>query len=111
MRWVVEGAVDKIVMRKQTELEALCTRHRVRRLALFGSAATGAFDSDRSDLDFVVQFEPMSPKEHADAFFGLLEDLERLFARRVDLIEYGPIRNPYFQQELQETQVVLYEAA
>ena len=103
--------MDEIVADRQAELEMLCARHRARRLALFGSAVSGAFDPDRSDLDFVVEFESMSPREHADAFFGLLEDLERLLARRIDLVEYGPIRNPYFQRELQETQVVLYEAA
>ena len=36
------------------ELARLCTRFAVRRLELFGSAAAGTFDSERSDLDFLV---------------------------------------------------------
>lgn len=36
------------------EIEALCKSHGVRRLELFGSATTGAFDSARSDLAFIV---------------------------------------------------------
>lgn len=112
MDCVQEGGVESIVIERQSELEALCVRYGVRRLALFGSAATGSFDLERSDLDFVVEFEAMPPKEHADAYFGLLQDLEQLFGgRRIDLIEYGPIRNPYFRRELDQTQVILYEAA
>lgn len=104
--------MDEIVAAKQNELEMLCARHRVRRMALFGSAATSGFDPERSDLDFVVEFETMPPKEQADGYFGLLEDLEQLFeGKRIDLIEYEPIRNPYFLRELDKTQVVLYEAA
>ena len=103
--------MDEMVTDKQSQLQELCARHRVRRLALFGSAATGGFEPERSDLDFVVEFEPMLPREHADAFFGLLESLEHLFGRPIDLIEYEPVRNPYFRRELEQTQVVLYEAA
>jgi predicted nucleotidyltransferase len=53
----------------------------------------------------------MSPAEHAHAYFGLQEDLERLFGMPVDLVEPGPIRNPYFRQAVEESQVVLFEDA
>ena len=53
----------------------------------------------------------MIPAEHAEQYFGLMEDLERLLGRPVDLVEPGPIRNPYFLQSLEETQVLLYAAA
>jgi len=50
----------------------LCLKHRVRRLALFGSGASERFDSAKgSDLDFLAEFEPMSPREHAGAYFRL----------------------------------------
>jgi predicted nucleotidyltransferase len=47
-------------------------------------------------LDLVVEFSPMSPK-HALACFGLLEELENLFARRVDLVEIGAVLEPYLR--------------
>lgn len=47
---------------KRRELEALCERHRVERLALFGSASRDDFDPESSDLDFSVEFSPMTPK-------------------------------------------------
>jgi hypothetical protein len=79
-------------------------------LALFGSAATEHFDPASSDLDLVVEFSSLSPAEHAANYFGLQEDLERLFGRPVDLVELAPIRNPYFLKVVQETQVPLYAA-
>jgi predicted nucleotidyltransferase len=66
----------------------------------FGSAARDDFDPESSDLDFLVEFEPMSPREYADSFFGLLEDLERLFGQRIDLLEPEPIENPYIRVRL-----------
>jgi predicted nucleotidyltransferase len=36
---------------RSNEVRALCRRYGVRRLELFGSATTGAFDPQRSDVD------------------------------------------------------------
>ncbi len=92
-------------------LADLCRKRRVRRLALFGSAAAGQFHAAESDLDFLVEFEHLSPAQHADSFFGLQEDLQALFGAPVDLVERGPIRNPYFREAVERTEVLLYEAA
>jgi predicted nucleotidyltransferase len=92
-------------------LRELAIKHRVERLDLFGSAAREDFNPETSDLDFLVTFEPMPPVEHADSFFGLLEDLERLFARRIDLLESEPIENPYIRESIALSRKVLYEAA
>ena len=87
----------------------MCRRHRVQRLSVFGSAAGDRFDPETSDLDFLVEFQLLPPKEHADSYFGLLEELEETFRIPVDLIEAGPIRNPYFKQTVDETRITLYE--
>ena len=86
------------------ELESLCMRYHVRTLDLFGSAATGAFDAETSDLDFLVEFEPAS----RNTYFPLLEELERLFGRRVDLVKESAIRNPYFRQSVEQTRIPIY---
>ena len=103
--------MSPILETKIGELARLCSERRVRRLALFGSAAAGGFESSTSDVDLLVEFQAMPPAEHADAYFGLQEDLQRLFGLPVDLVEPGPIRNPYFRQAIEQTKVVLYEAA
>jgi uncharacterized protein len=101
----------ELIESKRSELRALCERYRVERLALFGSAVRDDFDSGNSDLDFCVTFQSMTPHEHADSYFGLLEELEELFARRVDLVEIEAVRNPYLRQEIEAGQETLYAAA
>lgn len=89
----------------------ICRDRNVRKLFLFGSAAGNKFDPETSDLDLLVEFAEMPPAEHAEHYFGLMEDLERLLNRPVDLVEPGPIRNPYFREAVEKTQVLLYAAA
>jgi len=99
--------VTDLIESKRSELRALCERYHVLRLALFGSALRDDFDPNHSDLDFCVEFQPMTPLEHAESYFGLLEDLEILFALRVDLIEIGAVRNPYLRREIEERRQTL----
>lgn len=103
--------MNDIVQNRLEDLRLLCERYKVERLHLFGSAARGDFDPDTSDLDFLVEFRPMSPTEHARAFFGLLESLEQLFGRHVDLLELKPIENPYLLRSIGESRQILYETA
>ena len=95
---------------KREQIAALCRRSRVRRLEVFGSAATAAFDAQTSDLDFLVEFYPLGPGERADAYFGLLEDLQELLQRPVDLVMLRAISNPYFRRAIEQTREVLYAA-
>jgi hypothetical protein len=47
----------------------------------------------------VVSFERRDPPELFDSYFGLKEDLEGLFGRRVDLVMEGAVgRNTYFAE-------------
>ncbi len=94
----------------RAELAELCRRHHVLRLAVFGSATRDDFDPQRSDLDFLVDFESLPPGSYADAYFGLLESLEHLFDRPVDLVVASAIRNPYFRESVNRTQALLYAA-
>jgi predicted nucleotidyltransferase len=64
-----------VVQQKLAEVTALCRRFQVQRLELFGSAAKGKFDPQRSDIDFLVEFAPAT-SGFADRYFGLLEALE-----------------------------------
>lgn len=79
------------IARHRAALTELCQRHRVARLEIFGSAARGTdFDPARSDVDFLVTFDPTSRNDLAN-YFDLQEALETLFGRKVDLIERGAI--------------------
>lgn len=99
-----------IVEHNRTALVALCRRYRVDRLYLFGSAASGCFDSQRSDLDFLVSFVDREPTgEYADRYLDFAEGLERLLGRPVDLLTEQSIRNPYFRREVESTRQLIYE--
>ncbi len=86
-----------------------CAAHGVRRLRLFGSAASERFDPSTSDVDFLVEFEP-AVAQPFDAYFGLKEDLEQLVGRDVDLVMSDAVRNPYFAASALEAAVELYAA-
>lgn len=103
--------MNSIVQARLGDVAVLCHRYPVRRLALFGSATRPDFDPERSDLDFLVDFERLAPPAHADAYFGLLAALEALFERHIDLVESATLRNPYRRQEIEATEVVLHAAA
>ena len=92
-------------------LERLCEQYRVRRLELFGSAVSDdRFDGDASDMDFLVEFLPLEPGQRADAYFGLLEALEALFQRPVDLVVARAVKNPYFLQAIERHRESVYAA-
>ncbi len=94
-------------------VQALCRKYFVARLDVVGSAATGGFREEDSDLDFLVTFRsppPESKMNPADQYFGLLFDLEDLFRRRIDLICAAAMRNPYFIRSINAQRQVLYAA-
>jgi predicted nucleotidyltransferase len=72
-----------------------CRAHSVSRLTIFGSATSASFDTERSDVDFLVEFAPGSDDAFG-AYFGLKEDLESLLGRPVDLVMANAVRNPHF---------------
>jgi uncharacterized protein len=91
-------------------LRDLCGKHLVACLDLFGSGIGDEFEPERSDLDFLVEFQPMPPSRHAKAFFGFLADLQSLFGRRVDLLEREAIENPYLWTSIEKSRHPLYAA-
>jgi predicted nucleotidyltransferase len=99
-----------IVEQHLPKLLELCKKYNVRRLDVIGSAARNDFDPDRSDVDFVVEFNDFNVSNAADRFLGLMIDLEDLLQRRIDLVSYRAIRNPYFKQMVDQTRVNLYAA-
>ena len=102
--------MNSLIEQNREQLEQTCRRHGVRRIELFGSASGPDFDPERSDLDFLVTFQELAADQYADAYFGLLEDLQALFHRRVDLVVASSIRNPYFQQAVDATRMLIYAA-
>ena len=75
------------IARHRTAIMVLCQRYHVAQLEIFGSAARGDdFQPARSDVDFLVTFEPEARFDMA-AFLDLKEALEGLLGRPVDLVD------------------------
>jgi len=89
---------------------ALCRQFHVVRLDLTGSAARGDFDLARSDVDLLVEFEPMADVT-ALSFIELADALEAVFGRRVDLIEPTAVTNPILREAFLRDRVPFYAAA
>jgi predicted nucleotidyltransferase len=98
------------IARYRDEIEDLCRRYHVRRLELFGSAASGKFNPESSDFDFLVLFDELEPAIYADAYLGFYEDLTALFDRRIELVSTTAITNPYFLESIQRSRETLYAA-
>lgn len=102
--------MNQLIEEKRQELQLVCRRRGVQRIELFGSATGPDFDPAHSDLDFLVTFQELGSDQYADAYFGLLEDLEALFQRPVDLVVASAIKNPYFRQSVEFTRTLIYAA-
>lgn len=66
----------------------LCKLYKVKSLAVFGSILTDRFN-EQSDVDMLVDFEPLDHDrfDYVGNYFNFRDALERLFNRKVDLIE------------------------
>jgi uncharacterized protein len=75
----------------QDKIADFCRRHRIRKLALFGSVLREDFRRD-SDVDVLVEFDP---EVHYGLFalVGMQAELEEIFGRAVHLVEKPAIEN------------------
>ncbi|MDO9256544.1 MAG: nucleotidyltransferase domain-containing protein [Bacteroidales bacterium] len=90
------------------KLNELCDTHKVKELYLFGSVLTDKF-SDTSDIDMLIQFNPVDLLEYFDNYMDLKEKLEILFQRPIDLVENQAIRNPIFRKVIEREKQLVYE--
>ncbi|MEW6530280.1 MAG: nucleotidyltransferase domain-containing protein [Thermodesulfobacteriota bacterium] len=86
----------------------ICADLRVKRLDLVGSAARTDFQPERSDIDFLVEFEGV--ERLFDRYFELKIRLEQKLERDVDVIQDSAVRNPYVRESLERDRVRIYES-
>jgi hypothetical protein len=90
---------------------ALCRAYGVERLEVFGSAADGRFDAQRSDFDFIVRLAQRPEDSLARRYLGFIDALEALLGRHVDVLGDGPIENPYLRHAVNVSRRVLHDEA
>jgi uncharacterized protein len=101
----------RLIEQNRPQIETLCRQHHVLRLELFGSAARSDFDEAASDLDFFVEFETIGWVGASDRYFGLLHDLEDLFARHIDLVDRAAVTNAIFLDVADRNRELIYAAS
>jgi uncharacterized protein len=77
-------AIDtfEVIRAKRDEIQRIATKHGARNVRVFGSVARGEARPD-SDVDFLIDVEPVT-----SSWFpaGLVQDLESLLGRRVEVV-------------------------
>lgn len=88
------------------KVKEFCQRWKIAELSLFGSALRQDFAPD-SDVDVLVSFEPDIPWSLYD-WMDMIEELQEIFQRKVDLVEKSGLRNPFRRSEILTRRRVLY---
>jgi uncharacterized protein len=100
----------KEIESNREQIISLYKQHHVESFAVFGSAVHGTL-TENSDLDFLVQFsDGINVLDYADNYFSLLEKLEKLLHRKIDLVSKKSLKNPFLIREIERSKVDLYAA-
>ena len=102
--------MNKAIKTKLPELIELCQQYKIKSLYLFGSANTEQFDNN-SDIDLLVTFGDIDLFDYFDNYMNLKEELEKMFCRKVDLIEAKTVRNPVLLRSIDRNKTLIYGRA
>jgi len=103
--------LSPLIAAHREEVADVSRRFHVVRLEVFGSAARATgFDSERSDVDLIVTYDPKNYTSGLWEYFDLRDALAAIFRRKVDLAMAGAVRNPYVRSRMEQDKQVLYAA-
>jgi len=97
----------KLINKYRKELNKACSKFKVDELYVFGSILTDKFKSD-SDIDFIVSILSNDPIEYAENYFELKFELEKIFKRKIDLLEQKAIKNKVFENLVNQKKQLIY---
>jgi len=100
----------ELIDNAKDEIAVLCRQYRIKRLDVFGSAATGEFDPETSDIDFLVDLGGYELGV-SGRFLDFANALEQLLGYAIDLVTEDSIRNPYFRRSVERSREPVYERA
>jgi len=103
--------MQQLIKENMREVKALCQKHHVRELHVFGNAVQEDF-SEKSDVDFLIEFKHLVDVAHTvqnmDALSLALKDL---LQRDVDLIQNRLLTNKYLKHFINQEKTLLYAEA
>ena len=99
-------ATDARIQINRDEIAEFCRARGIRKMSLFGSVVRDDFDSDRSDVDVLVELAP-DTRVGLD-YFGWADELSLIFGRRADL---SSRLNKHIEDEVRREALTIYEQA
>jgi predicted nucleotidyltransferase len=99
------------LIENRDDFVALCKNHHVKQIYAFGSSVSEKFDTEKSDIDLLVEIDEPDPIEKGEKILSLWDKLEAFFKRKVDLLANPNIRNPYLRQSIENSKVLIYDAS
>ena len=105
------GAMSIALAQPQLDaIAAACRRHHVARLHAFGSVLRPDYRPGESDIDLLVEFQPLDASNLYKNYFALLNELRQGLASWVDLVMVDAVRNPYIKQSIEASKQEIYVA-
>ncbi len=92
----------------QKKIGDFCLKWKITEMALFGSVLSDYFHPD-SDVDVLVSFKDDAGWGLFD-FVDMIDELQAIFGRKVDLVEKDSVRNPFRRQTILADNEVIYAA-
>ena len=99
--------MNSILKNQLDTIRSLCERYRVKTLYVFSSVLTPNFDT-HSDIDLLVDFLDQDALQYTSNYFQFKFELEKLFNRKIDLLEERALKNPYFIENINQKKQLLY---
>jgi predicted nucleotidyltransferase len=92
---------------EKDKIRKLCSKHKVDKLYLFGSATNETFTAS-SDVDLLVSFKDIDLKQYFSNYMNLKEKLKKLFKREIDLLEEQTLKNPILIKSINKNKELIY---
>ena len=106
-----------LIEKNKQQIEALCKKHHIKSLYVFGSALSDKDFTNNSDIDLLYDFDFEDTTiddlktwkfDPFIEFFHLKQELENITGRPIDLVSYNSIKNKYFKAAIDQTKQLIY---
>lgn len=101
--------IKEEIANRSADFRAVCRDHSVKQLYAFGSAVTGNFNPEKSDIDLLVEIDEPNPLDRGEKLLSLWDTFEDFFHRKVDLLTNTSLKNPYLIKSIEATKVLIYD--
>ncbi|HLO45791.1 MAG TPA: nucleotidyltransferase domain-containing protein [Leadbetterella sp.] len=97
--------MEKLIVDNLAQIKHIFKEYGAESAFLFGSAAINNLEKE-SDIDFLFSFPVgMHYETYANNYFGLMDSLEKLLKREVDLVAEKTLKNPYLIEKINSQKI------